>query len=42
MGLRTTLDAMKSTPIATMQKTAGVEPLDSQRNAKLLKHGEKV
>ena len=42
MGLRTTLDTMKSTPIATMQKTAGVEPLDSQRNAKLLKHGEKV
>ena len=42
MGLRTTLDAMKSTPIATIQKTAGVEPLDFQRNAKLLKHGEKV
>ena len=33
---------MKSTPIATMQKTAGVEPMDSRRNAKLLTHGEKV
>ena len=33
---------MKSTPIATMQKTAGVEPLDSRRNAKLLTHEEKV
>ena len=42
MGIRTTLGAMKSTPIATMQKTAGVEPLDSRRNAKLLTHREKV
>ena len=42
MGLRTTLGAMKSTPIATMHKTAGVEPLDSRRDAKLLTHGEKV
>ena len=42
MGLRTTLGAMKSTPIATMQKTAGVEPLDYRRNAELLTHGEKV
>ena len=33
---------MKSTPIATMQKTAGVEPMDSRRNDKLLTHGEKV
>ena len=41
MGLRTTLGAMKSTPIATTQKSAGVEPLDSRRNAKLLTHGEK-
>ena len=30
MGLRTILGAMKSTPIATMQKTAGVEPIDSR------------
>ena len=36
MGLITTLGAMKSTPIATMHKTAGVEHLDSRRNAKLL------
>ena len=28
--------------IANLQKTAGVEPLDSRRNAKLLTHGEKV
>ena len=42
MGLRTILGPMKSTPIATMQKTAGVEPLDSRRNAKLLTHEEKV
>jgi len=42
MGLRTTLGAIKSTTITTMQKTAGVEPLDSRRNAKLLTHGEKM
>jgi len=42
MVLRTILGAMKSTPIATMQKTAEVELLDSRRNAKLLTHGEKV
>ena len=34
--------AMKSTPKATMQKTTGVEPLVSRRNAKLLTHGENV
>ena len=28
--------------IANLQKTAGVEPLDSRRNAKLLTHGENV
>ena len=42
MGLTTILGAMKSPPIATMQKTAGVELLDSRRNAKLLTHGENV
>jgi len=42
MGLRSILGALKSTPIATMQKTAGVEPLDARRNAKLLTHAEKV
>jgi len=42
MGLRTILGEMKSTPIATMQKTAVVEPLDSRRNANVLTHGEKV
>ena len=38
MGLRTTLGTMKSTPLATMQKTAGVEPLGARMNAKLLTH----
>ena len=42
MGLRTILGAMKSTSIATMQKTAGVKPLDSRMNAMLLTQGEKV
>ena len=42
MGLRTILGAMKSTPIATIKETAGVEPLDYRRNANLFPHGEKV
>ena len=42
MGLRTILGTMKSTHIATKQETAGVEPLDSRRNAKLLTQREKV
>ena len=33
IGLRTILGAMKSTPIAMMEKTAGVEPLESRRQA---------
>ena len=42
IGLRTILGAMKSTPIAMMEKTAGVEPLESRRQAKLLTHTEKM
>ena len=42
IGLRTILGAMKSTPIAMMEKTAGVEPLESRRQAKLLTHAEKM
>ena len=38
MGIRTILGAMNSTPIATIQKTAGVEPLDSRRNANEASH----
>ena len=37
-----TTEAMKSTPIAMMEKTAGVEPLESRRQAKLLTHPEKM
>ena len=40
--LRTILGAMKTTPIAEMEKTAGVEPLESRRQAKLLIHAEKM
>ena len=42
IGLRTILGAMKSTSIAMMEKTAGVEPLESRRQAKLLTHAEKM
>ena len=42
IGLRTILGDMKSTPIAMMEKTAGVEPLESKRQAKLLTHAEKM
>ena len=42
IGLRTILGAMKSTPIAMMEKTARVEPLESRRRAKLLTHAEKM
>ena len=40
MDLRSILGTMKSTPIATMQTTAEVEPRDTRRNAKLLTLGE--
>ena len=33
IGLRTILGAMKTTPIAEMEKTAGVEPLEGRRHA---------
>ena len=33
---------MKSTPTATMEKTAGIEPLESRQQAKLLAHVEKM
>ena len=39
---RTICGTMKSTPIAVMEKTAGVEPLESLRKAKILAHGKKM
>ena len=33
---------MKTTPIVEMEKTAGVEPLEGRRQAKLLIHAEKM
>ena len=42
IGLRTILGAMKTTPIAEMEKTARVEPLESRRQAKLLIHADKM
>ena len=33
---------MKSNPIAIMEKTAGVEPLESRRQADLLTHAEQM
>ena len=42
IGLRTILGAMKTTPVAEMEKTAGVEPLEGRRQAKLLIHAEKM
>ena len=36
VGLRTILSAMKTTSIPEMEKTAGVEPLEGRRQAKLL------
>jgi hypothetical protein len=33
---------MKSTPIAAMERTAGVEPLESRRQTKILTHAEKL
>ena len=41
-GLRTILGAMKTTPVDEMEKTAGVEPLEGRRQAKLLIHAEKM
>ncbi|KAK7094328.1 hypothetical protein V1264_007968 [Littorina saxatilis] len=41
-GLRIILGAMKSTPIAAMEKTVGVEPLESRQRSKLLAHAEKM
>ena len=40
--MRTILGAMKTTPIAEMEKTAGVEPLEGRRQTKLLIHAEKI
>ena len=40
--MRTILGAMKTTSIAGMEKTAGVEPLESRIQAKLLIHAEKM
>ena len=40
IGLRTIIGAMKTASVAEMEKTAGVEPLESRRQAKLLIHAE--
>ena len=42
IGLRTILGAMKTTLVAEMEKTAGVEPLEGRRQAKLFIHAEKM
>ena len=42
IGLSTIRGATKSSLIAIMRKTAGVEHLDSRMNTKLLTHGEKI
>ena len=42
IGLKTILGAMKTTPIAELKKTTGVEPLEGRRQAKLLIHAEKM
>ena len=42
LGLRTILGAMKSTPVAAMEQTAGIEPLESRRQTKILIHAEKL
>ena len=42
IGLSTILGAMKTTPVAEMEKTAGVEPLEGRRHAYLLIHAEKM
>ena len=42
IGLWTILGAMKTTPMAGMEKTAGVEQLERKRQAKLLIHAEKM
>ena len=40
LGLRTILGAMKITPIAEMEKTANIQPLENRRQEKLLIQGE--
>ena len=42
ISLRTILGAMKSTPMAMMEKTAGVEPLECRRQAKRLIYAEQM
>ena len=41
IGLRTILGATKTTPLAEMEYTAGVEPLEDKRQAKFLIHAER-
>ena len=41
-GLRMVLGAMKSTPIAHMEKTADIEPLENRRKVKILRQSEKM
>ena len=42
ISLRTILGAVKTTPIAEIEKTTGVEPMESRRQAKFLIHAEKM
>ena len=42
IGLRIILGAMKTTPVAEKEKTAGVEPPEGRRQAKLLIYAEKM
>ena len=42
LGLRNILGAMKSTPIAEMEKTASLQPLETRRQGKVLIQGEKM
>ena len=42
LGLRNILGAMKTTPIAEMEKTASIQPLETRRQEKVLIQGEKM
>ena len=42
LGLRCILGAMKTTPIYEMEKTASIPPLETRREEKLLKQGERL
>ena len=42
LGLRSILGALKSTPIAEMERTAAIQPLETRRQGKVLTQGEKM